>query len=242
MVTEIELKYSLLENNEQAKPEQVKTTISQLLSEQEITFVQQEKQLSNHYFDTANLTLRKNRIALRTRGTQCFDEAKRFEQTIKTSGIVIAGLHQRPEYNVDILMLNQFSRYFPILFFSQILILIYYNNRLLNYSPLTFTRHIWLVSFADAQVEIAFDCGEVACQDYASKPRIYEIELELVSGDAKALLKLTKLLFSQLSLRPGQLTKAARGYALYHESIATASKLKINRLMTLLLLNNYHYR
>ncbi len=41
MVTEIELKYSLLENNEQAKPEQVKTTISQLLSEQEITFVQQ---------------------------------------------------------------------------------------------------------------------------------------------------------------------------------------------------------
>jgi triphosphatase len=226
MVTEIELKYSLLENNEQAKPEQVKTTISQLLFEHEITFVKQEKQLSNHYFDTANLTLRKNRIALRTRGTQCFDEAKRFEQTIKTSGIVIAGLHQRPEYNVDIVDAQPILSLFSDTIFQPDIDINLLQQQIVELFSTHFTRHTWLVSFADAQVEIAFDCGEVACQDYAIKPRIYEIELELVSGDAKALLKLTKLLFSQLSLRPGQLTKAARGYALYHESIATAPEVE----------------
>ncbi len=223
MGTEIELKYSLLESNEQAKPEQIKTTISQLLSEHEVTFVHQEKQLSNHYFDTAELTLRKNRIALRTRGTKCFGEAKRFEQTIKTSGTIIAGLHQRPEYNVDIGDAKPIIALFPPTIFQPNIDTNLLQHQIVELFSTHFTRHTWLVSLADAQIEIAFDCGEVACQDYANKPRIYEIELELVSGDAQALLVLTKLLFSQLALRPGQLTKAARGYALYHESLTLAS-------------------
>ena len=102
MVTEIELKYSLLESNELTTPKQIEESISLLLSEHELSFVHQVKQLSNHYYDTSDLSLRKNRIALRTRGTQFFGEAESFEQTIKTSGTIIAGLHQRPEYNVDI--------------------------------------------------------------------------------------------------------------------------------------------
>lgn len=226
MVTEIELKYSLLESDEQAKPEQIKTIISQLLSEHEISFVHQEKQLSNHYFDTANLTLRKNRIALRTRGTKCFNEAQRFEQTIKTSGTVIAGLHQRPEYNIDILDAQPIISLFPNSIFQSNIDINLLQQQIVELFSTHFTRHTWLVSYADAQVEIAFDCGEVACQSYANKPRIYEIELELVTGDAKALLMLTKLLFSQLALRPGQLTKAARGYALYHESTALISEVE----------------
>ena len=223
MVTEIELKYSLLESNEQAKPEQIKTTISQLLSEHEVTFVHQEKQLSNHYFDTADLILRKNRIALRTRGTKCIGEAKRFEQTIKTSGTIIAGLHQRPEYNVDIGDAKPIITLFPNSIFQPNTDINLLQQQIIELFSTHFTRHTWLVSLADAQIEIAFDCGEVACQDYANKPRIYEVELELVSGDAEALLMLTKLLFSQLALRPGQLTKAARGYALYHESLTLAA-------------------
>ena len=223
MVTEIELKYSLLESNEQAKPEQIKTTISQLLSEHDVTFVHQEKQLSNHYFDTADLTLRKNRIALRTRGTKCIDETKRFEQTIKTSGTIIAGLHQRPEYNVDIGDAKPIVSLFPHIIFQPNIDINLLQQQIVELFSTHFTRHTWLVSSADAQIEIAFDCGEVACQDYVKKPRIYEIELELVSGDSQALLGLTKLLFSQLALRPGQLTKAARGYALYHESLTLAS-------------------
>ncbi|PKI12851.1 CYTH domain-containing protein [Colwellia sp. 12G3] len=223
MVTEIELKYSLLESNDLTTPRQIQTNISQLLSEHELVFVHQEKQLSNHYFDTVNLTLRKNKIALRTRGTQCLGEAERFEQTIKTSGTIIAGLHQRPEYNVDITDDKPTIALFPDTIWPSNTDLNQLQLKIIELFSTNFTRHTWLVSLADAQIEIAFDCGEVACQGYTHKPRIYEIELELVNGDAQALFLLTKLLFSQLALRPGQLTKAARGYALYHESLALSS-------------------
>lgn len=226
MVTEIELKYSLLESNELTTPKQIETSVSQLLSEHQLSFVHQVKQLSNHYFDTADLTLRKSSIALRTRGTQCFGEAESFEQTIKTSGTMIAGLHQRPEYNIDIDDDRPIIALFPNTIWQSNTDIHQLQQQIVELFSTNFTRHTWLVSLADAQIEIAFDCGEIACQGYDNKPRIYEIELELVRGDAQALFVLTKLLFSQLALRPGQLTKAARGYALYHQSLALNFKIK----------------
>ena len=226
MVTEIELKYSLLESNKLTTTKLIKKNISQLLSEHQLSFVHQEKQLSNHYFDTATLTLRKNRIALRTRGTQCFGEAECFEQTIKTSGTMIAGLHQRPEYNVDIDDNKPIIALFPDIIWQSNTDINQLQQQIVELFSTNFTRHTWLVSLADAQIEIAFDCGEIACQGYDNKPRIYEIELELVSGDAQALFLLTKILFSQLPLRPGQLTKAARGYSLYHESLTQGAEIE----------------
>jgi len=219
MVTEIELKYSLLEADELTTAKQIQTQVSQLLSDHKLLFIHQEKQLSNHYFDSKSLVLRKNKIALRTRGTRPLGKVQRFEQTMKTSGTVIGGLHQRPEYNIDICdakpILALFSKdIWPVDMHIEQL-----QQQIVELFTTNFTRNSWLVSLDDAQVEIAFDCGEVACQGSANKPRIYEIELELVSGEAQALFVLTKILFSQLSLRPGQLTKAARGYALYYQSI-----------------------
>ncbi len=223
MVTEIELKYSLLENHELVTSEQIKTKVSELLSEHKLTFAHQEKQLSNHYFDTPDLALRKSRVALRTRGTKCFGENENFEQTVKTSGTIIAGLHQRPEYNVDIDDEKPIVALFPHTVWQPQTNIKQLQQQIVELFSTNFTRHTWLVNVDNAQVEIAFDCGEIACQNYAHKPRIYEIELELVSGDTQALFVLTKLLFSQLLLRPGQLTKAARGYALYHESLTLAA-------------------
>ena len=55
------------------------------------------KHLSNCYFDTPQLTLRHWDMGLRIRGCD-----GRFEQTIKTAGTVIGGVHSRPEYNIDI--------------------------------------------------------------------------------------------------------------------------------------------
>jgi len=218
MVTEIELKYSLLENHELVTSEQIMTKVSQLLSEHKLTFAHQEKQLSNHYFDTPDLALRKSRVALRTRGTKCFGENENFEQTVKTSGTIIAGLHQRPEYNVDIDDEKPIIALFPDTIWQEQTDITQLQQEIVELFSTHFTRHTWLVNVGNSQIEIAFDCGEVACQNHENKPRIYEIELELVSGDTQALFVLTKLLFSQLALRPGQLTKAARGYALYHES------------------------
>lgn len=246
MVTEIELKYSIFEQhslnkalpsdktfefNRVSTAEQVKTTITQLLSTHHYTFRSQKKHLTNHYFDTANLALQKNKIALRTRGTRCAGEAMRFEQTIKTSGTVIAGLHQRPEYNVDIGDDKPILALFPQSIWQANTNLNQLQQNITELFSTHFIRQTWLVTLDNAQVEIAFDSGEVACENYSVKPRIYEIELELVSGDAQALFVLTKLLFSQLALRPGQLTKAARGYRLYQQrenfkaNIAAESKL-----------------
>lgn len=233
MVTEIELKYSLLEgklnkSKELITEEQVTTTITQLLVTHQYAFIQQEKHLSNYYFDTADLALQKNKIALRTRGTQCSGEAVRFEQTIKTSGTVVAGLHQRPEYNVDIDDDKPILTLFPHTIWQENTNINQLQQDIIELFSTHFIRQTWLVSLDNAQVEIAFDAGEVACENYSVKPRIYEIELELVSGDAQALFVLTKLLFSQLALRPGQLTKAARGYALYRQRQDMLKHLTIN--------------
>lgn len=55
------------------------------------------KKLTNSYFDTPDLTLRKWDMGLRIRGVN-----DHLEQTIKTAGQVIGGIHSRPEFNVDI--------------------------------------------------------------------------------------------------------------------------------------------
>ncbi|GAL13089.1 adenylate cyclase [Vibrio astriarenae] len=54
------------------------------------------RELGNTYFDTADNWLRRHDIGLRIR---CFDGV--FVQTVKTSGRVVAGLHQRPEFNAE---------------------------------------------------------------------------------------------------------------------------------------------
>jgi len=224
MVTEIELKYSLLKSHDLASEQQIKSKICHLLTEHKLTFVHKQKQLSNHYFDTKSLSLRKQKIALRTRGTVSDGGVECFEQTIKTSGTIIAGLHQRPEYNIDIKDDKPILTLFPSSLWQAGVDVNQLQQNIIELFSTNFSRHTWLVTLADAQVEIAFDSGEVACQGYDNKPSIYEIELELVTGDAKALFFLTKILFSQLAVRPGQLTKAARGYALYRQSLTQVSK------------------
>lgn len=54
--------------------------------------------------------------------------------------------------------------------------------------------------------------GEVKAGEFAEP--ICELELELLSGDTRAVLKLANQLVSQTGLRRGSLSKAARGYHL----------------------------
>ena len=215
MVTEIELKYSLLESHDLTTTASVETIIEELLTEQNISFTYQEKYLTNCYFDTESLSLRQQKIALRTRGTKCSGEQTRFEQTIKTSGKVIAGLHQRPEYNVDIDNSSPAISLFPESIWQAKTDIVKLQHQLIELFSTNFTRHTFLLSFDNAQVELVVDSGEICCKGLNETDKIYEIELELVSGGVEKLFSVVKLLFTKLSLRPGQLTKAARGYALY---------------------------
>lgn len=87
MENEIELKFFV-------SPE-FSDVLKQKLTQQKI-LQQNSKELGNTYFDTPNNWLREHDIGMRIRR---FDDV--YVQTVKTSGRVVAGLHQRPEYNAE---------------------------------------------------------------------------------------------------------------------------------------------
>ncbi|MEW6998878.1 inorganic triphosphatase [Colwelliaceae bacterium BS250] len=227
MDTEIELKYLVLGDNTPA-------VITDLLNQQNISFVCQTKQLINCYFDTPDLQLRKADIGLRIRHSSIGAS----EQTIKTAGKVIAGLHQRPEYNVpitgdipnlDLFAVDIWPEHFDV---DQV------STQLAPLFETNFCRTTWLLTSNDgSEIELAFDLGEVKTQ--AKSEPICEVELELVSGDRASLFDLAKLLFKHLALRPGILSKAARGYGLVFGRVeshisAANTTLELNLNMSLM--------
>ena len=107
MTTEIELKYLVLGDNTVEK-------ITELFHRENIQFSYQQKQLSNCYFDTPDLNLRQHDMGLRVRRNN-----NHIEQTIKTAGQVVGGLHSRPEYNVDIESEQPILRFFQVKFGKQ---------------------------------------------------------------------------------------------------------------------------
>ena len=164
-------------------------------------------QLLNIYYETPDNWLRGHDMGLRIRG-----ENGRYEMTMKVAGRVTGGLHQRPEYNVA---LSE-----PTLDLAQLPTEVWPNGELpadlaSRVQPLfstDFYREKWLVAVDGSQIEIALDQGEVKAGEFAEP--ICELELELLSGDTRAVLKLANQLVSQTGLRQGSLSKAARGYHL----------------------------
>ncbi|MDL4616878.1 inorganic triphosphatase [Citrobacter amalonaticus] len=163
--------------------------------------------LLNIYYETEDKWLRGHDMGLRIRG-----EKGRYEMTMKIAGRVTGGLHQRPEYNVP---LNE-----PTLDLTQFPPEVWPNGELpadliSRVQPLfstDFEREKWLLMVDGSQIEIALDLGEVKSGELAEP--ICELELELLSGDTRAVLKLANQLVNQAGLRQGSLSKAARGYHL----------------------------
>ncbi|MBN6044586.1 inorganic triphosphatase [Citrobacter sp. ku-bf4] len=163
--------------------------------------------LLNVYYETGDKWLRGHDMGLRIRG-----ENGRYEMTMKIAGRVTGGLHQRPEYNVS---LNE-----PTLDLTQFPSEVWPNGELpadliSRVQPLfstDFEREKWLLTVDGSQIEIALDLGEVKAGELAEP--ICELELELLSGDTRAVLKLANQLVNQAGLRQGSLSKAARGYHL----------------------------
>jgi len=203
MVTEIELKYFVVSNK-------TKENITQLLSAQQLSFSCTTKQLTNCYYDTADLNFRKHDMGLRVRGCN-----GQLEQTIKTAGVVIAGLHQRPEYNVEISHNYPELALFPNEIWQPDQNVGQLQAALVPLFLTDFTRVIWLVTLASGSViELAYDKGNISSGGRSVE--ICELELELVSGDTEDLLLLAKKLFSVISVRPSSQSKAARGYRLWN--------------------------
>jgi len=202
MVTEIELKYFVVSQNSKEK-------ITELLSAQQLSFSCITKKLSNCYYDTADLGFRQHDMGLRVRGCD-----GKLEQTIKTAGVVIAGLHQRPEYNVDIDTNYPELALFPEEIWQSSQNVEQLQAALVPLFLTDFTRVIWLVTLSSGSViELAFDQGSISSDGRSVD--ICELELELVSGKVADLLLLAKQLFSVISVRPSSQSKAARGYLLW---------------------------
>lgn len=168
-----------------------------------------QRHLINIYYDTPDFLLRRHDIGFRVRQ---YDDV--FVQTLKTAGRVVAGLHQRPEYNAelpssspDLSLISPDA--WPADLSSQQL-----SEQLISLFSTNFEREQWLLGMPDgSQVELAFDLGEVTTPKGGLDP-ISEVEIELKSGQMEALFTLARELAECGNLRLGNLSKAAKGYRL----------------------------
>ncbi|CAM2814503.1 inorganic triphosphatase [Vibrio rarus] len=166
------------------------------------------RDLGNIYFDTPDNWLRNHDIGMRIRR---FDDV--YVQTVKTSGRVVAGLHQRPEYNAEHTCDDPDISLHPSEIWPEGRSVADLAAELQPLFATNFTRELWLVGMPDgSQVEVAFDQGEVVAGELRST--ICEVELELKSGQTDALFTLARQLCEDGGMRLGNLSKAARGYRL----------------------------
>ncbi len=170
--------------------------------------------MENIYFDTPDCALARERSAIRIRKTR-----EGWLQTLKAGGGASGGLHSRHEWEMPVAgpgleaaTLLAACAGHPIGTALHTVL-----PRLIPLFRTDFTRRIWLLTHAGAEIEAALDRGEVsATVDGAARSTpICEIELELLSGDASALLGLAAILRANLpELKPDNVSKAQRGYAL----------------------------
>jgi len=210
MTTEIELKYLIPANHEEY--DLVVGEITAMLTAQNDTFTLSKKQLQNDYFDNKSLALRKMDMGLRIRGID-----QEYEQTIKTAGKVDGCLHKRPEYNADIESSDLDLSLFPKPIWPENLDITNLQDSLEVIFSTNFSRQTWLITKETSVIELALDRGEISTLGNEEKCAINELEIELVSGDEQALFKLAEELMAFIEMKPGKLSKAARGYALYHQ-------------------------
>lgn len=163
--------------------------------------------LGNTYFDTADLALRRLDMGLRIRRSDDFAE-----QTIKCRGLGVGGLHARPEYNVPVTGDSPSLADFPATIWPTGEDLAALQAALLPQFRTDFLRRHWLIAYEGAEIELAWDQGEIVGK--GGREAIDELELELKTGAAAALLALAERLGAIPGLRLGVQSKAQRGYRL----------------------------
>jgi triphosphatase len=168
--------------------------------------------LWNTYFDTSDLALRRAGCALRVRRT-----GDGLVQTLKGGGRVEHGLHMREEWETAV------TRPEPDLAALRALLPAGKWRDLLEHADLApvfttdFERTAWQLRSANGDlVELALDLGNVVLGDLRTP--IAEIELELREGDPACLAELAQRLGRDIALRPSDVSKAQRGYALFRRA------------------------
>ena len=164
--------------------------------------------LANDYYDSPQRSLRKHDIGYRIRSNN-----SSIEQTIKTKGSTVGGLHQRPEYNITLEQATPQLSLFAKHIWPVDLNVAELQEQLVLMFSTNFTRHLYLLTLADgSQIELVWDKGEIHAQQQ-SLP-LCELELELKKGKPEHLFSLARQIAQLMPMRIGNASKAARGYGL----------------------------
>jgi triphosphatase len=164
--------------------------------------------LANYYYDSPQRDLRKHDIGFRIRTNN-----GSIEQTIKTRGTMIGGLHQRPEFNIALEQALPMLELFAKDIWPQDLSVTELQKQLRLMFTTNFTRHVYLLTLPDdTQVELVWDKGEIAAKQQILP--LCELELELKRGKPEHLFSLARHIAQLMPVRIGNASKAARGYML----------------------------
>ena len=180
-----------------------------------MTREQQQQHLRTEYFDTPQLKLKQQGIALRMRQLD-----GQWLQTVKTRGQVKNGLHQREEWEHPLL-----TGAFDLALLRQTPLAAIVDDsgswkqlQCLFYTEFKRDTRL-LAAEQETLIELAYDFGEAGSAD--NRAVIHEIELELRHGSLEVLTQLAEKLKSALNLTYNNRSKAEIGYALYQQSQAS---------------------
>lgn len=181
------------------------------------------------YFDTPDLSLRQQRVALRVRRV-----GTRWIQTVKGGGEVRAGLHQRGEWEEEV----AHDRPDLTKIVSPPLLKLFSSPAVRDHLQAAFTtefkRTTWLLRWDDGdEIELALDQGEVKSGNKITP--LCEIELELKQGNPARLFLAALELQQTIPLRLENVSKADRGYRLSQAApslVVKAETLSITREMS----------
>ncbi len=205
---EIELKLACDENS----VEKFENSVLPTLEKMEIKVQKSQAKLYNEYFDTPDEFFGNREMGFRVRAKN-----DQFEQTIKSKGEIVGGLHQRPEYNIPLSSKQPDLTLFEPDIWSESIDLKSINSDLVGLFSTNFERTTYLLHCEDFTLEVVFDVGHVK-KSQDSIP-ICEIELELIKGKPLQLYKVADLIVSSQPTRLSNVTKAQRGYQLLHGSV-----------------------
>ncbi|WP_395345139.1 inorganic triphosphatase [Ningiella sp. W23] len=181
--------------------------LPRLKKDASVKVTRSEKNLFNAYYDTPDQLLGQRKIGFRVRNS-----GESFEQTVKTQGQVIGGLHQRPEYNLVLADSKPDLTKFDRDIWGEDFDIQAVNQSLEQLFETNFVRVQFDIAFADGVVELVLDRGTVSTAE--SSTQIHELELELKQGDAHLLFDLAEHIQDLIPVRLSDVTKASRGYQL----------------------------
>lgn len=173
------------------------------------------KRLENTYYDTPDLALHQERIALRLRSTPTEQL-----QTVKCAAKSVAGLSSRPEWETPYTGAFDFSAV------DARKVRAFLKERQSSLVPVfttSFERRTWRIDISKKiAILVMVDTGQVSSGD-RSLP-ISEVELELAQGNPEDLLDFATALATHLPLVPHDVSKAERGYQLFLNQVSGPQK------------------